>query len=59
MKDHILIFALAFVLWAWINLRIMRTREQIVIHKQTKEILQKRLKGKTNLMKNKARKLRL
>jgi hypothetical protein len=46
MKDHILIFALAFVLWAWINLRVSRSREQIVIHKQTKEILQKRLKGK-------------
>jgi len=46
MKDHILIVALAFVLWAWINLRVMRTKEQIVIHKQTKEILQKRLKGK-------------
>ena len=46
MKDHILIFALAFILWAWINLHVRRTREQIVIHKKTKEILLKRLKGK-------------
>jgi hypothetical protein len=46
MKDHILIFGLAFILWAWINLRIRRTREQILIQKKTKEILLKKLKGK-------------
>ena len=46
MKDHILIFALAFVLWAWINLRVMRTREQIMTQKKTKKIILKRLKGK-------------
>jgi len=46
MKDHILIFGLAFILWAWINLRISRSREQILIHKETKEILLKKLTGK-------------
>ena len=46
MKDHILIFVLAFVLWAWINLRVMRSREQIMMQKKTKKILLKRLKGK-------------
>ena len=48
MKDHILIFGLAFILWAWINLCVSRTREQILIHKKTKEILLKKLTGKNN-----------
>jgi hypothetical protein len=48
MKDHILIFGLAFILWAWINLRISRSREQILIHKETKEILLKKLTSKNN-----------
>ena len=46
MKDHILIFALAFILWAWINLHVRRTRQRIMIQKKTKEILLKRLTGK-------------
>jgi len=46
MKDHILIFGLAFILWAWINLRVSRTREQVLIQKKTKEILLKKLTGK-------------
>jgi len=49
MKDHILMFALAFVLWAWINLRISRSREQILIHKETKEILLKKLTSKNKM----------
>ena len=46
MKDHILIFGLAFILWAWINLRVRRTRDKIVIQKETKGILIEKLKGK-------------
>ena len=46
MKDHILIFALAFILWAWINLHVRRTRQRIMIQKKTKEILLKKLTGK-------------
>ena len=46
MKDHILMFALAFVLWAWINLHVSRTRQRIMIQKNTKEILLKKLTGK-------------
>ena len=46
MKDHILMFALAFVLWAWINLYVSRTRQRIMIQKKTKEILLKKLTGK-------------
>jgi len=46
MKDHILIFALAFILWAWISLHVRRTRQRIMIQKKTKEILLKKLTGK-------------
>ena len=46
MKDHILMFGLAFILWAWINLHVRRTRQRIMIQKKTKEILLKKLTGK-------------
>jgi hypothetical protein len=46
MKDNILIFALAFVLWAWLNLYITRAKKKIGVWKETKEMSIERLKRK-------------
>lgn len=46
MKDYILMFALAFVLWAWLNLYARRIKEQKMMEKETSEILLKRFKDK-------------
>ena len=46
MKAHILIFALAFVLWAWLNLHARREKKKKRMQKETKKILIERLKSK-------------
>lgn len=46
MKDYILIFALAFVLWAWINLLLRRKKKQNIIQKEIKILTLKRFKNK-------------
>lgn len=46
MKDYILIFALAFVLWAWSNLFLRRKKRQHIIQKEMKIIALKRFKNK-------------
>ncbi|MFO7554712.1 MAG: hypothetical protein R6W88_05875 [Desulfobacterales bacterium] len=46
MKDHMLILALAFVLWTWINLYLRRTKRQIIIQKEMKTLALKRFEGK-------------
>lgn len=46
MKDFILMFALAFVLWAWLNLYARRIGKQKRMIKETREILLKRFKAK-------------
>jgi hypothetical protein len=46
MKDYILMFVLAFVLWAWLNLYARRIGEQKTMKKETREILLKRFKVK-------------
>jgi hypothetical protein len=56
MKDHILMFTLAFILWAWFNLRLRRRREQIFVQKKTKEKLLKRLKNKNESKEKQGRK---
>jgi len=52
MKEIILIFALVFVLWAWIDLHARRVKEEKRMQKETKktqEILLKRLKVKESV----------
>jgi len=46
MKDHIFIFALAFVLWAWINLFLRRKKKKNIIQKEIKILTLKRFKNK-------------
>lgn len=46
MRDYILMFSLAFVLLAWINLHSRRTKEKKGMRKEAKEILLERLKSK-------------
>ena len=47
MKDNILIFALALVLWAWLNLYVTRAKKKNRVWKETKEFTTERLKRKT------------
>ena len=56
MKDNILIFALAFVLWAWLNLHITRAKKKNRVWKETKEIATQRLERKTKSIVRKERK---
>ena len=56
MKDNILIFALAFVLWAWLNLCITRGKKKNRVWKETKEFVTERLKRKTKSNVRKERK---
>jgi len=44
MKDFILIFLLALLLGAWINLIVKRTKEKKRLQKETKEMLEERIK---------------
>lgn len=46
MKDYVLILALAFVLWTWINLYLRRTKKQIIIQKEMKTLALKRFESK-------------
>ena len=46
MKDVILIFLLALLLCAWINLIVKRTKEKKRLHKETKEMLEERIKDR-------------
>ena len=46
MKDYVLMFALAFVLWLWLNLYARRIGKQKMMGKETSKILQKRLENK-------------
>jgi len=46
MKDYVLMFGLAFVLWLWLNLYARRIREQKMMEKETRKILLKRFKYK-------------
>ena len=50
MKDHILIFVLTFVLWAWLNLHATRQKKKNRVWKETKRIAVERLnrKAKSN-----------
>ncbi len=50
MKDHILIFALASVLWAWLNLHAARQKKKKRVWTETKKIAVERLnrKAKSN-----------
>ena len=45
MRDNILMFLLAFVLWAWVNLHLRRAKKQKIIQEETKEMLVERLKA--------------
>ena len=45
-NHHIFIFALAFVLWAWINLLLRRKKKQNIIQKEIKILTLKRFKNK-------------
>ena len=56
MKDSILIFALAFVLWAWLNLYITRAKKKNREWKETKEFAAQRLKEDTQSNVKKERK---
>ena len=47
MKDEILIFALAFVLWVWLYLHITRSKKKRRVWKETKEFAAQRLKEAT------------
>jgi hypothetical protein len=47
MKDHILIFVLAFVLWAWLNLHATREKKKKRAWTETKNIAVERLNRKT------------
>jgi len=47
MKDHILIFALASVLWAWLNLHAARQKKKKRVWTETQKIAVERLNGKT------------
>ena len=47
MKDNLLIFALAFVLWEWLNLHITRAKEKRRVWEETKEFAKQRLRRKT------------
>jgi len=47
MKDHILIFVLAFVLWTWLNLYAARQKKKKAAWKETKKIAVERLNRKT------------
>ena len=46
MEDYVLMFALAFVLWLWLNLYARRIGKQKMMGKETSKILQKRLENK-------------
>jgi hypothetical protein len=46
MKDYVLMFALAFVLWLWLNLYARRIGKQKMMEKETSTILQKRFENK-------------
>lgn len=46
MKDYVLMFALAFVLWLWLNLYARRIGKQKMMEKETSTILQKRFEKK-------------
>jgi hypothetical protein len=46
MKDYVLIFGLAFVLWLWLNLYARRIGKQKMMGKETSKILQKRFENK-------------
>jgi hypothetical protein len=46
MKDVILIFLLALLLCAWINLIVKRTKEKKRLQKETKEMLEERIKDR-------------
>ena len=43
MKDFMLIFVMAFLLWAWINLHAQRIRQQKIMDKETRKMLLKKL----------------
>jgi hypothetical protein len=46
MEDYVLMFALAFVLWLWLNLYARRIGKQKMMEKETSKILQKRFDNK-------------
>jgi len=46
MKDYVLIFGLAFVLWLWLNLYARRIGKQKMMAKETSKIVLKRFKDK-------------
>ena len=47
MKDYLLIFALALLLWTWLNLYITRAKEKRRVWEETKEFTKQRLRRKT------------
>jgi hypothetical protein len=47
MKDYLLIFALALLLWAWLNLHITRAKKKNRVWEETKEFATQRLKRKS------------
>ena len=59
MKDILLIFALAFVLWAWLNLHITRAKKENRVWEETKKFAKQRLKEATqsNIKKRKITKI--
>jgi hypothetical protein len=46
MKDFTLIFVMAFLLWAWLNLHARRIGQQKMMEKETRKILIERFKYK-------------
>ena len=54
MKDHILIFVLALVLWAWLNLHAMRQKKKKRVWIETKKIAVERLNRKAGSDERKA-----
>ena len=48
MKDFMLIFVMAFLLWAWINLHAQRIRQQKIMEKETRKILLKKMNDNIN-----------
>ena len=56
MKDEILIFALALLLWTWLNLHIRRAKKENRVWKETKEFATQRLREATQSNSKKERK---
>lgn len=55
MRDYILMFALALILWAWMNLHVWRSKQLKRIQKETSKSLLKQLKDKQKSFKHRNR----